>query len=121
MSCLGNLIWIIFGGLVSWLMWTIAGILWCITIVGMPVGLQCFKIASFGLAPFGKHLENQGGSMSFLINVIWFLLFGWELALAHLASAIFLAITIIGLPFAVQQLKMVGICLAPFGKVIVRD
>ncbi len=59
--------------------------------------------------------------MSFLVNVIWFILFGWELALVHLLSAFFLAITIIGLPFAVQQLKMVGISLAPFGKVIVRD
>jgi uncharacterized membrane protein YccF (DUF307 family) len=111
----------IFGGLVSWLTWTVAGLIWCLTIVGIPFGLQCFKIASFGLAPFGKHLENQGDSMSFLINIIWFCLFGWELALAHLASAFILTITIIGIPFAIQQLKMVGICLAPFGKVIVRD
>ncbi|GFH41677.1 hypothetical protein Hs30E_02280 [Lactococcus hodotermopsidis] len=121
MRLIGNLIWLIFGGLSSWLSWTIAGLLWCLTIVGIPIGMQCFKIASFGFAPFGKHLENQGGSVSFLVNVIWFVLFGWELAITHLVSAFCLAITIVGIPFAVQQLKMVGICLAPFGKIVVRD
>jgi uncharacterized membrane protein YccF (DUF307 family) len=121
MTCLGNFVWIVFGGLASWIGWMLAGLIWCLTIVGIPVGLQCFKIASFAFAPFGKHLEVQADSKHFVINLIWLLLFGWELALGHLISAIILALTIVGLPFAIQQMKMVSICLAPFGKIVVKD
>jgi uncharacterized membrane protein YccF (DUF307 family) len=115
MGCLGNIIWIICGGLVGWLSWTIAGLLCCITIIGIPVGLQCFKIATFSLAPFGKGMVQTGGGVSFVANVVWAVLLGWELALVHLTSALLLCVTIIGIPFAVQSLKLAVISFAPFG------
>ncbi|MDR0921553.1 MAG: YccF domain-containing protein [Lactobacillales bacterium] len=119
MSCLGNIIWIIFGGLSAFISWTIAGIICCITIVGFPFGLQCFKIALFSFAPFGKDLVNTGGSISFLANVIWLIFLGWELCFIHLASAFILCITIIGIPFAKQSLKLAKLSLSPFGYQIV--
>lgn len=119
MSCLGNLIWIIFGGLVGAIGWFLAGCLWCITIIGIPVGLQCFKFASLSLAPFGKEVVYGGGGGSLLLNIIWLLVSGIPLALAHLGSAILLTLTIIGIPFAAQSLKMAKLALMPFGAEIV--
>ena len=71
MGCLGNLLWFIFGGAISGLSWCLAGCLWCITIVGIPVGMQCFKLASLSFFPFGKEVRYGGGAVSFLLNVIW--------------------------------------------------
>ncbi|SKA07495.1 Uncharacterized membrane protein YccF, DUF307 family [Pilibacter termitis] len=119
MSCIGNIIWMLFGGIASFLSWTIAGIACCITIIGIPIGKQCFKIALFSLAPFGKEIINRGNSVSFLANVIWVLLIGWELCLIHLCSAILLTLTIIGIPFAAQSFKLAMISFAPFGVEIV--
>ena len=84
MGCLGNLIWIICGGLLSALSWVAAGCLWCITIIGIPVGIQCFKLASLSLCPFGKDVHYGGGTGSFLLNIIWFIVSGWALAAEHL-------------------------------------
>lgn len=120
MSFIGNLIWFIFAGLWSYITWMLSGILLCLTVVGIPLGLQCFKIARFGLFPFGKEILITSNSFSLLLNILWIIFFGWELALIHLTSAFFLCLTIIGIPFAVQSLKLAQISLFPFGVKVVQ-
>lgn len=116
MSLLGNLFWLIFGGLISSIMWFLAGLLCCITVVGIPFGLQCFKIASLTLLPFGREVEiGNFGAGGLLGNILWLIFLGWELCLAHLLSAFFCAITVIGIPFAFQHLKLARLALIPFG------
>ncbi|WP_042351902.1 YccF domain-containing protein [Bacillus massiliigorillae] len=117
MSCLGNILWFIFGGFFNALGWLLIGGLWCITIVGIPVGLQCFKMAKLQLAPFGKDIVTvNNGFGSLLLNILWIVFGGLALAIANLVSALLLAITIIGIPFALQSLKMAQLSLMPFGK-----
>ena len=117
MSFLGNVIWFIFGGLVESIGWLIAGIIWSITIIGIPVGKQCFKMAKLQLAPFGKEVVDKGSSsLGMIANIIWVIFFGWELALINLVSALFFAITIIGIPFAKQNIKLAKVSFMPFGK-----
>ncbi len=118
MGCLGNLLWFIFGGAVSGLSWCIAGCLWCLTIVGIPVGIQCFKLASVSFFPFGKEIVYGGGAGSFLLNILWILISGIPLAVEHLFWGILLCITLIGIPFGIQQLKLAKLALMPFGTVI---
>ena len=115
MRIIGNIIWIILGGLVSALSWLVVGALWCITIIGIPVGLQCFKLASISLNPFGKEIRYEGGAGSFILNVLWFLLGGFVLALENCVFGIILCITIIGIPFGKQFFKIAGLALRPFG------
>ncbi|EOT49435.1 MULTISPECIES: YccF domain-containing protein [Enterococcus] len=115
MSCLGNLIWMIFGGLIGAFSWCLAGILWCITIIGIPIGLQCFKFASLSLAPFGKVVVYHDSGTSLLLNILWLIFSGIPLAIGHLISAVLLMITIIGIPFATQSLKLARLSLTPFG------
>lgn len=119
MHVLGNIIWFIFGGLVGAISWFLAGFLWCITIIGIPIGLQCFKFASLSLAPFGKEVVYRGGGVSLILNIIWLIVSGLPLAFGHLISALFLTITIIGIPFAAQSLKMARLALMPFGAEVV--
>src|ERR1017187_1955329 len=117
MSVLGNVLWIICGGLVSALLFFLGGILCCLTIVGIPFGMQAFKLAGATLTPFGKEVVPRGdasGVLSLVFNALWVVTAGWTLACAHLAHALALALTIIGLPFAVQHLKLVPLCLLPF-------
>lgn len=121
MKTFGNIIWILLGGWLCALSWLIAGCLWCISIVGAPVGIQCFKLASLSLDPFGKKVEKEGGAVSCLLNVIWFFVSGLELALEHFLIGLLLCITIIGIPFGKQYFKLAGLCLAPFGAKVVRD
>jgi len=117
MGCLGNIIWFLLGGFFNALGWLFIGLLWCITIIGIPVGLQCFKMAQLQLAPFGKEIVTvDNGAGSLLLNILWLIFGGIALALANLLSALLLAITIIGIPFAVQCLKMAKLSLMPFGK-----
>ena len=119
MTLLGNLIWILFGGIFAFLGWMIGGLVLCLTIVGIPFGLQAFKIGFASLAPFGREIEVDDsftGPWTVLANVLWLVLFGWEIAVAHLGSALFLALTIVGIPFAVQHLKLVPLSLMPFGQ-----
>ncbi|MGM8138989.1 YccF domain-containing protein [Enterococcus italicus] len=120
MSCIGNVIWFIFGGLFGWIGWMVAGILWSITIIGLPIGLQCFKIATMSLAPFGKEVVYEHTNTSFLLNILWIILSGFWLAVGHLISAVFLCITIIGIPFAGQSLKLAQVSFMPFGARIER-
>ena len=110
--------WFIFGGFLVSLAYILGGIVLCITIIGIPFGIQCFKLSILGLAPFGREIretEPPGGVISIIMNVIWILLPGLELALMHLLFAAFFAITIIGLPFAMQHLKMTRLAILPFG------
>lgn len=119
MSLLGNIIWLIFGGLIAGLGWIISGLLISLTIVGIPFGFQAIKIGVATLAPFGKDIregENANSPLRVVFNVIWLIFFGWELALAHLAAAAACAITIIGIPFALQHIKLIPLALVPFGR-----
>ena len=106
MGCLGNVLWFVFGGAVSGLSWCLAGCLWCITVVGIPVGMQCFKFAALSFFPFGKEVQYGGGAGSFLLNIIWLIVSGLPLALEHLALGTALCVTIIGIPFGLQQFKL---------------
>lgn len=119
MGFLGNLLWLLFGGLLSCLSWCVAGLLWCLTIVGIPVGLQCFKFAKLTLSPFGRQVEYGGGAVSFLVNVLWLLFSGLPLALEHLILGALLSVTVIGIPFGMQQFKLAKLALMPFGARVV--
>ena len=120
MKFLENLIWILCGGLLSALGWCFAGMLWCITIVGIPVGVQCFKLASLSLNPFGKDVVDEGGAVSCLLNIIWFLVSGLELAIYNALFGCILCITIIGIPFGMQFFKIARLALFPFGARVVK-
>ena len=129
MSVIGNFLWFILGGVFMGLGWWLAGVLAFVSIIGIPWGRACFVIGTFTFFPFGKEaidredLSGQGdigtGGFGTLGNIIWFILAGWWLALGHVMSAIACFVTIIGIPFAVQHLKLAGIALAPIGKAIV--
>ena len=120
MSCLGNIIWIIVGGFFNALGWLFIGCLWSVTIVGIPIGIQCFKMARLQLAPFGKEIVTKNdSSTNLLLNILWIIFGGFELCIANLISAFFLCITIIGIPFAMQSLKLAKLSLMPFGKEVV--
>lgn len=119
MSCLGNLLWFIFGGCISGLSWMLAGCLWCISIIGIPYGIQCFKFASVSFFPFGKEIVYGGGAVSFLVNVIWILISGIPLAIEHITIGCILCITIVGIPFGLQQFKLAKLAMMPFGTSIV--
>lgn len=122
MSFLGNLLWIVLGGFIVALLYFVGGLILCCTIVGIPFGVQCLKLALLALVPFGKRVEetkSASGCLSVLMNVLWLLLGGLGIALTHLLFALVCAITIIGLPFAKQHLKLAGLALTPFGKTIV--
>ncbi len=118
-SLLGNILWLIFGGLLSGLGYIIGGLFLCVTIVGIPFGIQSIKLGVATFTPFGKDLverEDANSCLRLVFNVLWLLLFGWEIALVHLAHAVVLAITIIGIPFAWQHVKLVPMSLLPFGR-----
>jgi len=129
MSAIGNLIWFVFGGIMMGLAWCFFGLLAFISIVGIPWGRACFVIAGFSFFPFGKEAiardeltlsEDIGtGGFGLLGNIIWFIFAGFWLALGHVFSAIACFITIIGIPFALQHLKLAGISIAPVGKTVV--
>ena len=118
MSVFGNLIFFIFGGFIIFIGYVLGGILLCLTIIGIPFGFQCFKLAGGVLAPFGREVrekEPPGGAVSIILNVIWILLPGLELAIMHLVLAVFFALTIIGIPIAIQHIKLIPLALLPFG------
>jgi uncharacterized membrane protein YccF (DUF307 family) len=118
MKLLLNLLWIVLGGFVIWLEYLLGGLLLCLTIVGIPFGVQCFKIAGLALMPFGKDITEQKGSGSIgcVLNVFWLVVAGVWIFLSHLALGLSLAVTIIGIPFALQHLKLAFLALAPFGQ-----
>lgn len=119
MTLLGNIIWLIFGGFIAGLGYIIGGLLMCLTIVGIPFGVQAIKLGVATFAPFGKEvveIDHANSPLRILFNILWLVLFGWEIALAHLGSAALLAITIIGIPFALQHIKLIPLALFPFGR-----
>lgn len=115
MKVIGNILWFIFGGLLQGLGWALVGLIWCITIIGIPVGIQCFKMAGLSFFPFGKEVSYGGRTMSFLVNIIWLLISGWVLALESVILGVVYCITIIGIPFGLQCFKMAKLALMPFG------
>lgn len=118
MNLLLNIIWLIFGGFIVVFAYVMGAILLCITIIGIPFGVQCFKLAGLAVAPFGQEIrekEPPGGAISVIMNIIWIILPGLELAIFHLVMALVFAVTIIGLPIASQHLKMTRLALIPFG------
>ena len=119
MGCLGNIIWILCGGIWQALAWGIAGILWSITIIGIPIGRQCFKFASLAFAPFGKEVQYGGGAPSMIANIFWLLLSGIPLAIAAVLNGVVLCATIIGIPFGLQCFKIAKLALMPFGATVV--
>jgi uncharacterized membrane protein YccF (DUF307 family) len=129
LSFLLNLLWIVFGGLWMALAWVVAAVIMAITIIGLPWARAAFNIASYTLLPFGRkavsraeHLGTHDigtGPFGLLGNIVWLVLAGWWLALGHLLTAILLAVTIIGIPFAWAHFKLAGIALWPIGKMIV--
>ena len=123
MKIIGNIIWVIFGGLILALEYAICGLIWCITIIGIPFGIQLFKCASLALWPFGREVRNKQNSIGCLstgMNVLWFLLGGIWLALEHVIAGLIFCITIIGIPFGKQHFKLAAIALTPFGREIGR-
>lgn len=120
MNLLLNILWAIFGGgIILFFEYLLGGIALCITIIGIPFGLQCFKLAIFAIAPFGAkavETESSAGCLSILFNIIWILFGGFWIAVTHMVLALIFAITIIGIPFAVQHVKMAGFAITPFGK-----
>lgn len=129
MRAIGNFLWFILGGVLMGLGWWLVGLLCFLTVVGIPWGKACFVIGQFTFFPFGKEaisrkeLSSQGdigtGAMGMVGNILWFIFAGIWLAIGHVLSALACAITIIGIPFAIQHLKLAGIALAPIGKTIV--
>ncbi len=123
MSLLGNILWIILGGgFILFLEYLISGIVLCLTIIGIPFGIQCIKLSFLALMPFGKEIRNTEkapGVLSTIMNLIWILIGGIWISLTHLLLAVICAITIIGLPFAKQHMKLASLALVPFGKEVV--
>lgn len=115
MGCLGNLIWLLCGGLISGLSWCLAGFLWCITVIGIPIGVQCFKYAGLTLFPFGRNVEYSPSAFSFIINLIWIIVTGIPLAIEHAIFGLILCATMIGIPFGLQHFKLAKLALMPFG------
>lgn len=122
MRTLLNVIWFVFGGFWLALGYALVGILFCILIITIPLGVASLRIARYALWPFGRAVVEQpdAGTGSVLLNVVWIILAGWWLALGHITTAVAQAITIVGIPLAIANLKMIPISLVPFGKEIVR-
>ncbi len=119
MNLLGNLIFFVFGGFLIFLGYVLGGILLCLTIVGIPFGYQCFKLAGSVLAPFGREvrdINSPDSTLSVVFNIFWIILPGLELAIMHLALAAFFALTIVGIPIAAQHIKLLPLALLPFGR-----
>lgn len=128
MALLFNILWFILGGWLSGLLWLLGGLLLAITIVGLPYTAAAWRIAGFAFWPFGREVVSRDavgrsdlgtGPLGFVLNVIWFLLAGWYIALSHLIIAVAEAITIIGIPFALKDLQLARFALAPIGLTVV--
>lgn len=121
MKTIGNVIWVLFGGFFIALEYFIAGFLMMITIIGIPFGLQAFKLGILALWPFGatiKEDESSSGCLSLFMNILWILIGGIWIALSHLFWGLLFCITIIGIPFGMQHFKLIRLALFPFGKKI---
>lgn len=116
---IANVIWFIFGGLLLFIIWALLGVILCITLIGIPLGIQCFKAARLSAFPFGKKVVLEFSEHP-IANVIWAILVGWEMALVYLLSGILNCITIIGIPNGIQCFKFMKLSFFPFGADIVK-
>ncbi len=124
-----NILWFILGGWISGSLWILAGVLLAITVVGLPWSMAAFRIAGFSYWPFGRQVVSRAelnrrgdlgtGPVGLLLNILWFILGGWYLAIHHIVLGVGLCVTIIGIPFGLQHLKLAIISLAPVGKAVV--
>lgn len=129
MTLVLNILWFVFGGFAAGVAWVVGGLLLAVTIVGLPWVPSVFRIAAFSFAPFGRQAVDRawvtgrgdpgGGALGLLLNVVWLVVAGWYIALAHLVVGAGLCVTVIGIPFGLQHFKLAGIALAPVGKTIV--
>jgi len=122
MNVLLNILWLLFGGIITCIEYLISSLLMMVTIIGIPFGIQTIKLAGLALMPFGKEVRTEpqsGGCLSILMNVLWLILGGLGICLSHLAFGVVLCITIIGIPFGLQHFKLAGLALTPFGKQVV--
>ena len=119
MTVFGNIIWIILCGLILATLWVLFGILWCITIIGIPIGIQCFKFASLTIWPFGRDVEYSDSVGSMIVNILWIVFGGLAICIAAAVIGAVLCITIIGIPFGLQCFKIAKLALLPFGATIV--
>lgn len=119
MRLFGNILWFVFGGLITGVLWGILGCLWCVTIIGIPLGKQCFKFAALSFSPFGKDIEYGGGAFSVLANIIWLMTTGIPMAIYNFVLGCLLCITIVGIPFGKQYFKFAKLSLLPFGATII--
>ena len=121
MNFIGNILWLLLGGLIISFYYALMGLLFCITVIGIPFGLQLFKIAGLALWPFGHEVtagSNDSGCLSIAMNIIWIIFGGIEIALLHVWFGIICCLTIVGIPFGLQHFKMTLLALVPFGKQI---
>ena len=124
MSLIGNLIWFIFGGLLLGIGYLFGGIVLCLTIIGIPFGLKVMKLGLFAMWPFGGEVvptEKASGCLPLLLNVLWIIFGGIEVAIAHLTLGVIFCITIVGIPFGMQHFKLAMLALIPFGHEVVRN
>jgi uncharacterized membrane protein YccF (DUF307 family) len=122
MRTIGNLLWLILGGIWLALGYLLGGLVMCVTIIGIPFGIQAFKMAGLVLWPFGRTVvarPGAGGVAEVIFNVIWLVLVGWGIFVAHIVSGLILCLTIIGIPFGIQSFKLSVLALWPFGREIV--
>ena len=114
MKFIGNLAWLILGGLIESLTWLLAGVMLCLTIVFIPFGIKCFKLAGLALAPFGKEVSITFDEHP-IANTLWLIFMGWQMALAYFLSGILFCLTIIFIPLGIQCFKMAKVSMLPFG------
>lgn len=120
MITIGNILWLVTGGLLNAFWWFLWGILWHLTIVGIPFGRQCFKFAALSLAPFGKDVIPGGGVPSLVANILWLFTSGIPMAMSHILCGCLLCLTVVGIPFGTQHFKIARLALYPFGARVVR-
>lgn len=125
MRLLGNIIWVVFGGIFIAIEYLLASIPFFISIIGIPFGIQSLKMATVALWPFGKKVittnNSSAGCLSTIMNIVWFFIGGITIALTHFGFALLFYITIIGIPFGNQHMKLAGLALTPFGRTIVEE
>jgi len=124
MRTIGNVLWLVLAGIWLAISYAVAGLLLCVTIIGIPFGIQAFKLAGFVLWPFGRSVvvsSQRTGLLETIFNLIWLVIFGWGIFVVHIVSGIVLCLTIIGIPFGIQSFKLSVLALWPFGRTIVAD